>query len=154
MSFFCRILIFSLTVIFIIGSSKIIMDYLITKSFSISIWKFIKFSKSMSDELFDAICWSLSLVVTLVIHCITRHFLLSIAVTHCHSLPFVATRCTTCCHSLPLAVIRYITSLSFYKQSVDARYYEIIFIYDPRDYVSRSTSLISDLTIGEVSLET
>ena len=106
----------------------------------------------MNDSmLFVEVFLSFSLIV---IHCTTRHFLLSIVVTRCHSLSFVATCCTTCCHSLPLAVTRCITSPSFYKQSVDARHYEIRFIYDPRDYVSRSTSPIIDLTVGEVSLET
>ena len=71
--------------------------------------------------LFDALCHSLSFVVTrchslsLVVHhflslAVTHRHLLSLVVIRCHSLslvvPLIVIRCTTRCHSLSLVVIR------------------------------------------------
>ena len=51
----------------------------------------------------------------------TRCHSLSLFVIRCHSLSFVVTCCTTCCHSwyhsLSFVVTRWITRLSFFKQS-------------------------------------
>ena len=71
----------------------------------------------LAVPLFDALCHSLSFVVT---RCtpllVTRSHSLSFAVTR-YSLSFVVTRCTTCCHSLLLVVTRCTSRLSFYKRS-------------------------------------
>ena len=89
----------------------------------------------LAVPLFDALCHSLSFVVTrctplLVTRShslsfvVTRYslsFVVTRCTTHClslhHSLSFVVTRCTTCCHSLLLVVTRCTSRLSFYKRS-------------------------------------
>ena len=58
-------------------------------------------------------CHLLSFVVTRDIRCTTH-------CPFCHSLLFVVTLCTTCCHSMLLVVTRCITSLSFYKRSIQS----------------------------------
>ena len=45
-------------------------------------------------------CHSLSLVITLVIHCYSLSFVFTRFITRCHSLSRVVIRCTSRCHSL------------------------------------------------------